>query len=276
MKRGTFRRIIASVLSAAVLLGAPGTGAYQAAAQTMGRGAAVEVAPRLIAPVSGFAAQGIAPLTTPSLNASPSAAAAASVAAPSLAALPALLAPASAAAAPLRAAAVPVEMHAAVAVAAAKAAVAAPMALGSIRGQTSERETAPAESVQAAARLFDGAVRRAALDDASTPVSAPAVGPRRGFLRRVFAAAAVATLSLTLTLPSFAQTAAPAAAPQSVTQAAAPAPADAQEVALPRPVVASITADRSDATVGERIHLTITLRNPTDKPITITSLRAGL
>ncbi|MDE2510819.1 MAG: VWA domain-containing protein, partial [Elusimicrobia bacterium] len=175
--------------------------------------------------------------------------------------------------APAAAAVVP----AAASVAAAKAAVAAPTAFGSIRRQASERETAPAESVQAAARLFDGAVRRApAFDDVSAPVSAPAAGPRRGFLRRVFAAAAVATLSLGLTLPSLAQTAAPGAAPQSVTQAAAPAPADTQEVALPRPVVASITADRSDATVGERIHLTITLRNPTDKPITITSLRAGL
>ncbi|MDE2490621.1 MAG: VWA domain-containing protein, partial [Elusimicrobia bacterium] len=89
-------------------------------------------------------------------------------------------------------------------------------------------------------------------------------------------------------LPARAQTAAPqTAAPTTQTrappapgvaaaaQAQTPAQAD-QQAPLPRPLTAAVSADRSDATVGDTIHLSLTLTNPTDKAITVQGLRTAL
>ena len=75
--------------------------------------------------------------------------------------------------------------------------------------------------------------------------------------------------------------ASPAATPAEV-RAAAPASvqdsaAAVQEEHLPAPVaVPSLTVDRQGATVGERISVSITLRNTSDKAVTITSLRPSV
>jgi uncharacterized repeat protein (TIGR01451 family) len=60
---------------------------------------------------------------------------------------------------------------------------------------------------------------------------------------------------------------------------AAQAPAASDTVArvvLPRPIEAGVAVDRQGVTVGERIHLTITLRNTSDKPVTLQNLRGSV
>jgi tetratricopeptide (TPR) repeat protein len=64
-----------------------------------------------------------------------------------------------------------------------------------------------------------------------------------------------------------------AASAPAVTVAPAPETAAAP---LPRPLTAALSFDRSDATIGETIRLTVTLRNPTGAPISIAGLRAAL
>lgn len=68
---------------------------------------------------------------------------------------------------------------------------------------------------------------------------------------------------------------------QAQVAAATPAPAlapaaDTARVVLPRPVEAAVTVDRQGVTVGERINLTITLRNTSDKPVTLQNLRGSI
>lgn len=57
-----------------------------------------------------------------------------------------------------------------------------------------------------------------------------------------------------------------------------PAASDTVEarVELPRPIQAEASIDRQGVTVGERVHLTFTIKNTSDKPITLTNLRQGL
>lgn len=304
----TLKRVVASVVSAALLLGAPGTGAYQAAAQSLGRGAPVEVGPRSISPAVAAPGLNLPPagVLAPSLGLAPGAApsaapSAAPFALPAPAALPAALmaSPLASAPAALPRAAAPVAAPSAVRVAA-SAAVAGVARSASAR---SVSDRAPPSEVSRAAeesaRLFDGAQARASSARAAfTPVAAAPSRRRSGFLRRVFAAVAVSVMALS-PLPALGQTtatpngkAAVAAQVQAAGNTAVPppgvlggaiqqqvqqaAPADSAQVALPRPVTASLSADRSDATVGERIHLTVVLRNASDKAVTVRDLRAAL
>ncbi|PIR18713.1 MAG: hypothetical protein COV48_06020, partial [Elusimicrobia bacterium CG11_big_fil_rev_8_21_14_0_20_64_6] len=68
----------------------------------------------------------------------------------------------------------------------------------------------------------------------------------------------------------------PPAVSQQTVAAAQPAPAAEARVVLPRPVEASVSVDRQGVTIGERIHLTITLRNTSDKPVTLQNLRSSV
>ncbi len=68
----------------------------------------------------------------------------------------------------------------------------------------------------------------------------------------------------------------PAVATPQVTATQKTPAADTVRVALPRPVEAQATVDRQGVTVGERIHLTITLRNTSDKPVTLENLRGSI
>ena len=178
------KRAAAAVLSALLLLGAPGLRSYDAAAQVFRAAAGAEAASvRLALPVSPVLGAP-APLLAPSFAAfSPSA--------PAFAAA----APAASAAAPIAAAGVPAAAPAAL------AAVALPSA-ASLAAETKPRpETGPSDAAEAArgARFFDLAAAHSASDDALpvfaaaqdvqpapkavaelAPASAPATAPAGG------------------------------------------------------------------------------------------------
>jgi len=307
----TFRRLVASVLSAAVLLGAPGGRAYEAAAQAFAREAAVEaVGSAGRAPTAMPSSVAVAPLGAPTLSAlsSPSAlTAAVSVAAPlavpaaAASAVPAAAAFAAPAAAAVEAPSAPAASPAAVEeVAAPAAGVAAAPATASM-GRTTAHGAArfalttiapgAATDGASASRLFDGAgVRSAAVEPVTIRAIARAGLRRAGGLVRAAGAIALAVGIAVMPTRVGAQASAPSAAIAPVTApaiagssaqgppAAAPAAAgsDPAQAPLPRPLVATLSVDRPDATVGERIHLTLTLRNPTAAAITVTGLRDGL
>jgi uncharacterized protein (DUF58 family)/tetratricopeptide (TPR) repeat protein len=294
----TFRRAVACVLSAALVLGAPGGRAYQAAAQVFVRAPAVEsagrsgelpaTAPMTAAPSISISPLGISPLSAPAALGSVAPApvpAAAALAVPAAALAPA---PASPAAAALPAAAVPAapaEVPAARAEIALEVAGRATTARGAVSQGRPEAVRA-FDSVSAlngalpAASVFDGAASRSAASE-SGPAAPPAASARPGsFLVRAAAAIALAA-GLVLSPVRAGAQASPGAAQTTTLSAPAAAPpasvaVQTPQAPLPRPLVATLSADRSDATVGERIHLTLALRNTSAKSISVTGLREGL
>ncbi|MCM2303978.1 MAG: VWA domain-containing protein, partial [Elusimicrobia bacterium] len=133
------------------------------------------------------------------------------------------------------------------------------------------------EKADDAARMFDGASAKASAGGSVTASSG-------GFGRSLKKGLAILALSMGL-LGAQHQAAAqnvPAPAPQQTVQAqqAAPAPAAAPaenvRVVLPRPLEATASVDRQGVTVGERINLSITLRNTSDKPVTLHTLRSSV
>ena len=278
MRRFPLRRLLGALLSLAIVAGAPGSSAYHAAAQTAaGRAAEAGSSARAV-PVMGL--QGLsAPI--PSLSAS------ALTVAPSLsapAAAPEVRAmPAAALAIPVRAVAaskaVPVGP---VRVVAAQAPLANAAKTGppSVAAPSALIRSLPAasvpEKVEAAGTMFDGSVER---KTAALPVAAASRGGLGRSLKKGLAILALSIGLLGAQHQAAAQTV-PAPAPQQTVQAqqAAPAPAPVQEarVVLPRPLEATASVDRQGVTVGERIHLTITLRNTSDKPVTLQNLRSSL
>jgi uncharacterized protein (DUF58 family) len=294
----TFRRAVALGLSVAVSLGAPGGRAYEAAAQTFAREAAVEAAGTAGAvPPATPVSVGVAPLSAITLSrltlqGTPSAATpliAAPLAAPlaaEAAAVPS--APAmDAASAPAVGAASVATTNGEIVSAAASAHGMAVVGAAPARSVSALHAVASAAALKDAASagsVFDGAVARPASSDF---VSAAAATLRAGLRRTGILARAAGALALAVGLAaSPARLGAQAATPTAIQQtsapaqaaAAAPAPTQAQEAEapLPRPLVATLSVDRADATVGERIHLTLTLRNPTAASITVSGLRESL
>ncbi len=277
MRRFPLRRFLGAALSFLILAGAPGAPAYHAAAQSVGaRGAAAE---------AGSAARGVPALnhglTSPIPVLSPAALTAASilaapVAAPQPLAVPAALA-ASAAAVPAAAKAVSVQAAPAAAGPVARAAAVshaavapAPKAISVLTAAASAPEKLPESG-----RMFDGA-------SAKTPASAPAVaaapmGGITGYLRRGLKQGAL-VLSLTVATLGIQAPASAQQAPPAPPAAAAPAAAaqPAARVELPRPVTAEAAFDRQGMTVGERLRVTFTLKNTSDKPVTLHNLRSSI
>ncbi|MBI2386973.1 MAG: VWA domain-containing protein [Elusimicrobia bacterium] len=306
MRRFPLRRLLGALLSLAIVAGAPGSSAYQAAAQTAaGRAAGTASSARAV-PVLGLSdlSSPVPSLSASALSVSP--ALSSPAAAPEVRAAAALAIPARAAAAsaavpmgPVRV--VPAQAPLTNAAKTGPPAVFAPSAL--VRDLSA---AAVPEKVVDAARLFDGASAKAVAGG-----SVPA--PRGGFGRAVKKGLAILALSIgllgaqhqaaaqTAPLPqpaphgriaqgladSTARQAAKQklqalaaqaqAAPAQAAPAPAPAPAaDTARVVLPRPLEAQASVDRQGVTVGERIHLTITLRNTSDKPVTLHNLRSSL
>lgn len=307
MRRFPLRRLLGALLSLAIVAGAPGSSAYQAAAQTAaGRAAEAGSSARAV-PVLG-----LSQLSSPVPSLSASALTVAPALSAPAAAPEARAVPAAALAMPVRsAAAVPVPVGPVRVVAArspltnaAKTGPPAVFAPSALVGNLSA--AASPEKVADAARLFDGASAKAAAGG-SVPAS------QGGYGRSLKKGLAILALSIgllgaqhqaaaqTAPLPQAAphgqiaqgladSTARQAAkqklqalaaqAPAGPAQAApAPAPAPAADtvrVVLPRPLEATASVDRQGVTVGERIHLTITLRNTSDKPVTLQNLRTSL
>ncbi len=325
MSRFPFRRALGALLAILIVAGAPGSSAYQAAAQTMG-GAAAEAgsSARAVPAINlgGFSSP-VPTLSPSALTLTPAVLSAPAIA-PQVQA-----APVAALAAPVRSAAavdvkaVPMGVSAVVATAQAPITAApktGPPAVVAERAALTRSLSAAAssEKADAAGRMFDGSSEK------NSAETAPAVSARSAFNRAVKRGLTVVALSLGLMvgqnsanaqvapmpLPPItaphglgtpmpngqisqaikdsiklqAEEAAKKAAALAQAQAQAQAqtqaaPADtAAEVrpVLPRPVEASVTVDRQGVTVGERINLTITLRNTSDKPVTLQNLRPSI
>ncbi|MDD5302514.1 MAG: VWA domain-containing protein [Elusimicrobia bacterium] len=279
MRRSPLRRLLGALLSFALAAGAPGSEAYQACAQTVGGRAAEAGAPAR--PVPSLVFPGLSspiPSLTPSaLSVSP-ASMSAPVLAPQVRTAPAAaLAVTAGRAAPVPVTAVPMGPARAVGARiplsyAAKTGPpsAAPSAL--TRGLTA---AAAAEKPREAGAVFDGS---AAKEDAGAP-AASAARPS-GLGRSLKKGLAVLALSIGLFAappPAGAQTATlPQAAPQSSAAAAQAPAADTARAVLPRPIEAAVSVDRQGVTVGERLHLTITLRNASAKTVTLQGIRGSL
>jgi len=282
MRRFPLRRFLGAVLSLAIVAGAPGSGSYQAMAQSAAGRAAESGASVRPIPVLGLSA-----LTSPVLSLSASAL--------SLSPAP-LSAPAAAPgvrAVALSVVAAPAAVVAAVPMGPVRAAAQPPLARAAKRGPPSSAARAalsqalPAAAISeksaAASAMFDGATAK----EAATPVVA--AGRSTGFGRTLKKSLAVLALSVGILAAqpqADAQTAPQAPQAQSQTQAPAQthaaqpqrAAADTteQRAVLPRPVTAAVTVDRQGVTVGERINLTVVLRNTSDKPVTLQNLRSSV
>ncbi|MBI2789453.1 MAG: VWA domain-containing protein [Elusimicrobia bacterium] len=278
MRRFPLRRLLGALLSLAIVAGAPGSSAYQAAAQTAaGRAAEAGSSARAV-PVLGLSqlSSPVPSLSAAALTVSPSLSAPA--AAPEVRAVPA-----AALAVPVRARASAAVPLGPVRVVAAQtpltnAAKTGPPSVPAPSALTRSLSVASApEKLEAAGTMFDGSVERRA---AVTPVSAASRGGLGRSLKRGLAILALSIGLLGAQHQAAAQGVSAPAPQQTVqTQQAAPAPAPVQDTArviLPRPLEATASVDRQGATVGERIHLTITLRNTSDKPVTLQNLRASL
>lgn len=280
MRRFPLRRLLGALVSLAIVAGAPGSHAYEAFAQSAAGRAAESGASARPLPVLGLPALNapIPSLSPSSLSLSP-VALAAPAAAPSAAASPvaALAAAAAAVAAPIAAAK-------AAPAASARAYAAAPLETSAKRGPPAASAplalaralAAPAEAGRPdqGGALFDGASAKAA--------AAPAVASA-GLGRSVKRGLAILALSIGL-LGAGHQAAAqgvpaPQAPQQTQTQSQvqqAPAAADTVRAVLPRPVEATASVDRQGVTVGERVNVSITLRNASDKTVTLQNLRSSL
>ncbi|MDP3543129.1 MAG: VWA domain-containing protein [Elusimicrobiota bacterium] len=271
MRRFPLRRLLGAVVSFAIVAGAPGSQAYHAAAQTAA-GRPAKGAPAPVATGAAWSALSApVPSLTPSLLSVSPSLLAAPAAAPEVRAVPA-----AALAVPVRPAAA---VSAAVPVGPAKIvptraplrvaakippAVSAPSAL--IRSLPAA--SAP-ETPDAAARMFDGSVAKA---EAPAAVAAPRAGGFGRSLKR-----GLAILALSVGMLASQQQASAQSVPLPHPPAAAQAqPAAAVRVALPRPIEAAASVDRQGVTVGERVQLSLTLRNTSDKPVTVHNLRSSL
>ncbi|MCR4294515.1 MAG: VWA domain-containing protein, partial [Elusimicrobia bacterium] len=277
MRRFPLRRLVSAVLSLAIVAGAPGSQAYHAAAQTVGR--AAKGAPAPAAPALGWSGLS-APVpslspsllsVSPSLLASP--AAAPEVRAVPAAALAVSVRPAAAVAAAVPmgpAKVVPTRSPLSVAAKTGPPSVAAPSAV-----MRSLPAAAAPEGHDAAARLFDGSVAKAA---APAAVAAPRSGRLGRSLKKGLAILALSVGMLASQQQASAQSV-PLSPPPAVAQAQAQAqaqPAAAVRAVLPRPLEATASVDRQGVTVGERVSLSLTLRNTSDKPVTVHNLRSSV
>ena len=280
MRRFPLRRALGALLSFAIVAGAPGSQSYQAFAQSVGGRAAEAGSSVRAVPVLGLSG-----LSSPIPSLSPSAL----TAAPALLSAPAVspeVHPVAAAALSAAVRAVPAAAHArAVAADAASAAPAANVsAISSKTGppalaRTLAAAAAPEKAGEAGA-LFDGS------SDKGTSV--PSVAASGGFGRALKKGLAILTLSIGMLASqqqAHAQQMGPPAPPaQTQTQTRAPAaqtqpaPAAVEEAraVLPRPVTATAEFDRQGITIGERVQLTFTLTNTSDKPVTLQNLRTSI
>jgi len=280
MRRFPLRRALGALLSFAIVASAPGSHSYQAFAQSVGGRAAATGGNARAVPVIGVGdLNSPIPSLSPSvLTLAPSALSAPSISpaaqvAPAAALMPAVAAPVIS----VEAAAVPVGPAQVIAKAAPMAAVGktGPPAISAPSALTRQLSAAAApENISAADRMFDGSVAKSA----SSPVAVPA--SRGGFTRSLKKGLAVLALSIGLMggQHAIAQNA-PANTPPQTTQTAPAQMAPAQDsvrVALPRPIEATASVDRQGATIGERINLSITLKNTSDKTVTLQNLRASI
>ncbi len=288
MRRFPLRRVLGALLSLAIVAGAPGSEAYQAFAQSSaGRAAGSGTSARAI-PALGLTglSSPIPSLSPSSLSLSP-AVLSAPAAAPEARAVPAAaLAVALPSVAAVEVAAVPMgPVRAAAQTPLVNAAKTGPPVASAPSGLNRALSAAAApEKLNESGSLFDGSTAKEA---ASTPVVAPA--RRNAFSRALFAALVVTVGMLGIQAPDAGAQTVPKSPPaivqplqiqtQGAAVNAAPAPAAADTVArvvLPRPVEAAVSVDRQGVTVGERIQLTITLRNTSDKPVTLQNLRGSI
>ncbi len=284
MRRFPLRRVLGAFLALVLVVGAPGSEAYYAAAQTIGGRASEPGSASRAIPILGLSGPSseVSSLSAAAFSLSP-AVLSAPVAAPEVRAVPAaaLAVPARAAAAGV--AAVPTRSAHVSALPAA----------------------AVAETSSAVGTLFDGSAAKHAVE---TPVVASV---RRGaFGRSITKGLAILALSLgvlgvsqdahaqllPLMPPPIVSPSDPAdkllqtkvrtvqdvidlinrSIAGALKKAATPAAQAPAPVVLPRPIEAGVVVDRQGVTVGERIHLTITLRNTSDKPVTLEGLRSSL
>ena len=316
MRRFPLRRLLGALLSFAIVAGAPGSDLYRAAAQSVGAGAAESGSAARAIPSLGMTTLNTpVPSLTPSISLAPSLTLSAPSIAPEAQVLPAAaLIPAKlVAAAPAASIEATSALHATgfsvkpLSVQAVAAPSYAPAALTAVRSVA-----ATPEKLAQSGAMFDGASARG---PTVTPVFG-GVGRaiKRGLailtlsvgmLVTQNAAHAQVAIQAPLLPPAVGQQVGPvvdprvakrppiailngqaAPAPQQVAPPVAqgqanPAPADTTDAAearavLPRPVTATASIDRQGVTVGERVHLTITLKNTSDKPVTLQNLRAGV
>jgi uncharacterized repeat protein (TIGR01451 family) len=285
------RRLVAVVLAAAIVAGAPGSAAYNAAAQTMGRSATASG----IGTSAPYGAVGGLPvLTSPVISLSPASLSLSPVvlSAPSVAplanavqaaALAAIAAPAANVSVTVAVAKGPIHVSA-VQVPLANAAKTGPPAVSAPAALSRALPAAASpEKLEASGSMFDGSSAKTAAE----VVSVPTYG---GIGRAIRKGLTILTLSVALLgvngkvnaqsvpLPQAVQTQTATTAAAPAAQASAPAGADTaeQRKVLPRPVEAAVSVDRQGVTIGERIHLTVTLRNTSDKPVTLQNLRASV
>lgn len=291
MIRFPLRKITGAALSFLILALAPGHEAYHAAAQTMGRSAAGEagVARGVVPSISNGLNSAVPTLSPSALSVSPSLMAPA--AAPSAVLVPSALPTAVVSVpsakpielkvqtgriVPIKAVPSSVATEAKAEVALVRQAASTPRALTVLSHAASKPENLPESGA-----MFDGTNAKTPTE--TSAVSVPKSGALvnlKGAIRKGAVALALAVATLGIQAPAHAQQAPPA--PPAVT---APAPAPAAQPAdtvearkeLPRPViVTSAVFDRQGMTVGERLHLTFTLKNTSDKPVTLLNLRASI
>lgn len=292
--RGT-RRLLSAALSAVLVVLAPGLPAYQAAAQTFNTGVvvgevgAVRVVPNISPSVTSLPIN--ASLTSPVLGAS----------------LPGNILS-------LPSAAVnPVESRASIAVPvfAVNAKAVKSVSLPSAVAVTPAESRTPDASVAVVAsrRFFDGnSSASSETPDPVVPTAAEPISRWRSGLRKAVLAVSLSLLTFS---PLPAQTHGPAienkrdsltvagsvdslalraqaanrqaqhlpapASPSAAAVQAAPVAADTVEERLPRPLaIMAATIERQGVTVGDRIHLTLTVKNPSRQSITVVGLRAAV
>ncbi len=314
MRRFPLRRALGALLSLAIVAGAPGSTAYHACAQSVGGRAAEAGALGRQVPVLGFStlSSPVPSLSPSALSLSPALMSAPAVA-PEISAQPtaALAAPAANVSVIVAVAMGPAALaHDPNAVPAAVA----PLAAGPSALTRALTAAAAPEKPSEAGNIFDGstakeaagtpvAFRRSALGRAVTrglailtlslgmlassqdaraqalpmPLPPPIAqqGPVVGHLQIPGQIAKDIAEAIKQQAAEAAKKVSAQAAANAAAQPAQAAP-DTVRVALPRPIEAAASIDRQGVTVGERINLTITLRNTSDQPVTLQNLRASV
>ena len=303
MRRFPLRRLLGALLSLAIVAGAPGSSAYHAAAQSIGGAASEAASSARVVPALGMT--GISapiPTLSPSVLTGSSLLLSAPAVAPEVRAVPA---PALATALVVSAAKALAVTPVSIPVAAATPVHAHVPALTAVM-----HAAATPEKLAESGKLFDGAVAKEAAassvsggigrvlkkslailtlsvgmllsqNSAHAQVAPPLPPPiaQQGPIASGIADSIKQQIGAALKKAQLQHahdtTPGPAvAAPQTQN----PAPADSAEVrvALPRPIEATASIDHQGVTVGERVHLTIVLRNTSDKPVTLQNLRGSL